>query len=229
MSALAPAHGLADEHAVLQQELERRGQLLLQVLDAGEWPAEEIQRLLDYLRYEVLDQAVHEERLLYPLTEEGLTGPRIHQLVDDHARLRELANRLAAASACDEKDTERLRATVRELCERLDRHVRREQGVLSDTGIESVRQPFHSHEWFVLTEGSTLDMDRLPDDWRQSAVLDRLSRMRSGESLELISGRPLQPVHALLVRRGMSAGYGWVYVEEGPRRWRAEVTRRTIG
>lgn len=231
MSNPAPAHRLADEHAVLQQEVERREQRVLDVLADGRWPAEEVRGLLDYLRYEVLDQAVHEERLLYPLTEEGFADPRIQRLVDDHVQLRDIADRLAglAAGASDERDAQQLAGTVRELRDRLDQHLRNEQEVLqpvADTGVEPIRQPFRSHEWYALTEGSVVDMDRLPRAFGHSAVLDRLSRMRPGERLEISSGARLRTLQELVSRRGMADVYGWAYLEEGPQRWRAEVTRR---
>jgi uncharacterized protein (DUF2249 family) len=232
MSNSASALGLAEEHAALQQELERRVERVLRTLAGGHWPTDETRRLLDYLRYEVLDQAVNEERLLYPLTDEGFAGPRIHELVDDHIQLRDLADRLAAVLDSGAHDAARLAAAVHQLRERLSHHLSNEEEVLgpvSDTGIESVRLPYHSHEWFVLTEGATVDMDRLPPASGHAAVLERLARMRPGERLEITSGRSLQAVHGLLVRRGMSAVYGWVYLEEGPRRWRAQVTRRTSG
>lgn len=232
MSNPAPMHRLADEHTVLQREVERRGQRVLDVLGEGRWPAEEVQGLLGYLRYEVLDQAVNEERLLYPLTEEGFADPRIQQLVDDHVQLRDMADRLAELvdGTDGERDAERLTGTMQELRERLDRHLRNEQQVLqpvADTGVEPIRQPFRSHEWYALTEGSVVDMDRLPRAFGHSAVLDRLARMRPGERLEISSGARLRTLQELLSRRGMADVYGWAYLEEGPQRWRAEVTRRS--
>ena len=232
MSDRAPMHRLADEHALLQQEVERRQQRVLDVLADGRWPAEEVRGLLDYLRYEVLDQAVNEERLLYPLTEEGFADPRIQHLVDDHVQLRDIADRLAGlvAGGSGEQDTGRLTATLHELRERLDRHLRNEQHVLqpvAETGVEPIRQPFRSHEWYALTEGPVVDLDRLPRAFGHSAVLDRLARLRPGERLEISSGARLRTLQELVSRRGMTDVYGWAYLEEGPQRWRAEVTRRS--
>jgi uncharacterized protein (DUF2249 family)/hemerythrin-like domain-containing protein len=232
MSDPAQRHRLADEHRLLQQEVERREQRVRDVLAEGRWPAEEVRGLLDYLRYEVLDQAVNEERLLYPLTEQGFADPRIQQLVDDHVQLRDMADRLTELvdSPADAQDAQQLSATLDELRERLDRHLRNEQEVLrpvAETGVEPIRRPFRSHEWFALTEGSLVDMDRLPRAFGHSAVLDRLARMRPGERVEVSSGGRLQTLQDLLTRRGMTGVYGWAYLEEGPQRWRAEVTRRS--
>ena len=60
-----------------------------------------------------------------------------------------------------------------------------------------------------------------------SSALDRLSRMRPGERLEIGSSEPMQTLQELLTRRGMAGAFGWAYVEEGPQRWRAEMTRRS--
>lgn len=224
-----PLQRLADEHAALQQELDKREHRVLDALDSGRWPTDEIRRLLDYLRYELLDQAVHEERLLYPLTPDGFADPRIQQLVDDHVALLDLADRLATLIEDEAGDPEQLTSTIAELKERLARHLADEQEVLqpvSETGVGAVRQPFRSHEWFPLTEGRVVDMDRLPRAFAHSAVLDRLARMRPGECVEIASGERLQTLQHLLSRRGMSGTYGWAYLEEGPQRWRAEVSRR---
>ena len=236
MSNPAPMHRLTDEHNLLQREVQRRQQRVLDVLAEGRWPAEEVRGLLDYLRYEVLDQAVNEERLLYPLTAAGFADPRIQQLVDDHVGLRDMADRLAGLVAggpggrdTGDLATGDLAALLEELRERLDRHLRNEQQVLqpvAETGVEPIRQPYRSHEWYALTEGPVVDLDRLPRAFGHSAVLDRLARMRPGERLEIGSGAPLRTLQELVSRRGMADVYGWAYLEEGPRHWRAEVTRR---
>src|SRR3954465_14275597 len=71
-------HGLADEHAVLLDEVRYRNHAVLSALGEGRWPDREVEALVDYLRYEVLDQAVTEERLLFPLTGESLADAPLH-------------------------------------------------------------------------------------------------------------------------------------------------------
>src|SRR4051794_10443924 len=72
-------HGLADEHAVLLDEVRYRNHAVLSALGEGRWPDRELEALVDYLRYEVLDQAVTEERLLFPLTAAGLADASVHR------------------------------------------------------------------------------------------------------------------------------------------------------
>lgn len=233
MSDPSPARRLADEHALLLDEVSVRQQRTLDALAAGRWPEGEIEALLAFLRYELLDQAVNEERLLYPLTPEGFTDPRIHQLVEDHVHLRNVADELAGAAtaAAPDRDGDRLVAVLRDLRERLDQHLRAEQEVLSPVtaaGVEALRQPFRSLEWFALTDGPVVDMDRLPPAFAHSATLERLSRLRAGERIELHSSGRLETLHALFTRGGLTGEYGWVYLQEGPDRWAAEITRRAV-
>lgn len=222
---------LAEEHAELLREVGARRDRVLAALGGGQWPQPEIEGLLGYLRYELLDQAVNEERLLYPLTGAGFADERVRQLAVDHAQLRDCADAVARAAAADRalRDREHLTATLDELHERLVGHLNTEEELLGagGAGVEDLRQPFRSHEWFALTEGPRVDMDRLPREYAVAAVMDRLTRLRPGECIELTSGEPVEPLEDLIVRRDMAADYGWVYLDEGPERWRATITRRS--
>jgi uncharacterized protein (DUF2249 family) len=222
-------HGLAEEHAVLRHEVRRRDEAARTTLAAGRWPHEEIAALVAYLRYEVLDQAVTAERLLFPLAAEG-TDSRMHDLVKDHVRLRDLTDQLAEAATVADPcgESTRLLALLESLQGFLDRHMRDEETVLSATttaGIESLRYPFRCHLWFPLTEGPVLDLDALPREFAHRAALERFSRLRVGEHLLVVAGSELDGLWSLLSAR-LPGDYGWVYLEEGPERWRAEVTRR---
>lgn len=224
-------HRLADEHAGLLQEVERRQQRVLDALDAARWPSAEIRALVAYLRYELLDQAANEERLLYPLTGRGFADDRIRELVEEHVRLRDVSDALAGAAAADAagQDSGRLTSMLGDLRRHLEQHRRHEQEVMStstDSGIELLRRPYHSHEWFPMTEGAVLDMDRLPREFELSAVVERLTRMTSEERVQLRSGHSLEELQELFTRRGMATEYGWAYLEEGPKLWRADITRR---
>ena len=223
-------HPLADEHAVLLQEVRHRERAVRTALGAGGWPDREIEALVAYLRYEVLDQAANEERLLFPLTSEGLAGNRMHGLVEEHVQLRDLTDHLLAAGAADEarRDPEALVDLLDDVEELLDRHTRAEQALLAPTttdGVESYRRPFRCHLWFPLTEGSELDLDVLPPEFAHRAALERFSRLRPGERLHVRSGRELESLWNVLAS-GRPGEFGWAYLQEGPDQWRVEVTRR---
>ena len=223
-------HPLADEHAVLLQEVRHRERAVHAALGEGRWPNREIDALVAYLRYEVLDQATHEERLIFPLTSEGLAGKRMRALVDDHVQLRDLTDQLTAAGAADDarRNSGALVDLLDDLEELLDRHMRAEQALLSSTttdGVESLRRPFRCHLWFPLTEGPELDLDALAPEFAHRAALERIARLRPGECLRIRSGRELDNLWNVLAH-GRPGEFRWAYVQEGPVQWRAEVTRR---
>jgi uncharacterized protein (DUF2249 family) len=223
-------HPLADEHAVLLHEVHDRGRMIRAALSERRWPDHEVAGLVDYLRYEVLDQAVTTERLLFPLIGKGLADSGIHQLVNDHVHLRELADQLANVATANgvRSGAGDLVQLLDALDEFLDRHMRTEETLLAATtpaGVESLRQPFRCHLWFPLTEGPEVDLDVLPREFAHRAALERFSRLRPGEKLHLRSNCELDGLWNVL-SGGRPGEYGWAYLEEGPKRWRAEVTRR---
>jgi uncharacterized protein (DUF2249 family) len=223
-------HPLADEHAVLLHEVRTRGRAVRAALSEGRRPDHEVAGLVDYLRYEVLDQAVTTERLLLPLARKSLAGGDVHRLVDDHVHLRDLADQLAnvATANGDDPGPGDLTELLGDLDAFLVRHMRAEEALLSPTttaGVESLRQPFRCHLWFPLTEGPEVDLDDLPQEFARRAALERLSRLRQGERLLVKSSFELDGLWNAL-SSGRPGEYGWAYLEEGPERWRAEVTRR---
>jgi hemerythrin-like domain-containing protein len=225
---------LVDEHRALWHEVEVRRGEVLHALGDGEWPAPQIFRLVDYLRFELLDQAVNEERLLFPLTSEKPTDPRVAQLLEDHVDLRDATNALAglATMPADARDPARVVTLLDNLNEVLDRHLQAEETVLSGTGewgVSVARRPFRSHEWFALTEGAVLDADTLPREVATDLVIERLTRMRSGEQVEIRSSTRLRDLEDAFRRRGMTADYGWAVDEEQPDRSRVHITRRPAG
>lgn len=230
-SSEVPVQMLSEEHALLLQEVDDRVQRILDVLARGGWPDSDVEMLLAYLRYVVLDQAAHEEGLLYPLARKATAESRLQRLSEDHARLRDLtvglSDALAAAPAA--RDSEGLASTLLELISALEDHLREEADVLkpvTPVGVGALRRPLHSSSWFLLTEGHIVEYDRLPPAFAGWAAVERLTRMRPGEGIEVRSAHSLETLHLLLRRRGEAAEFGWTYLEEGPETWRAEITRR---
>ena len=226
-----PVQLLTDEHARLRQEVDARVRRILDVLARGGRPDADVEMLLAYLRYVVLDQAAHEEGLLYPLARNGAADQRLQRLSDDHVHLRDLTADLADALATEAgaRDPEQLAGVVIELATALEDHLRAEEEVLvpaTPLGVDALRRPLHSTGWFLLTEGDVLQFDRLPTAYAGWATVERLMRMRAGDRVEVRSSRSLETLHVLLRRRGEAADFGWSYLEEGPHAWRAQITRR---
>jgi uncharacterized protein (DUF2249 family) len=82
------------------------------------------------------------------------------------------------------------------------------------------------HEWYPLTEGPVIDLDALPPGQAVAAAVDRLLRVRRGEQIELRSGTDISPVWREMDQ--LSPGrYRFAVLQEGPDRWRMQVTRRS--
>jgi uncharacterized protein (DUF2249 family) len=223
-------HPLADEHAVLLHEVRLRERAVRAALGTGRWPGGEIDGLVAYLRYEVLDQAANEERLLFPLIPGGFANSRVHGLAEDHVHLRDVTELLAAAGTANgaDHDPGALVELLDDLEESLDRHMSTERDVLvtaTPDGVESLGRPFRCHLWFPLTEGAELDLDVLPRQFAHRAALERFSRLRPGEHLLVRSRCELESLWNVVASR-WPGEFGWTCLEEGPQTWRVEVTRR---
>jgi uncharacterized protein (DUF2249 family) len=86
----------------------------------------------------------------------------------------------------------------------------------------------HPHEWYPLTEGPVIDLDALPAAQAVDAAVHRLLRLRRGEHVELQAGTDPHLVWEQLDALS-PGGYGFVYLQDGPDRWRMQVTRRLAG
>jgi len=222
-----PPASLSDEHAVLRREVTSRADRVLREADEGRWPAEELAALVDYLHLEVLRQVVDEEWLLFRTARH--TADDMARLRADHLELRLTIEELAQAAAGGRTlRPAQLSATVRDLQTELEAHLAAEEKILAvaETAPPSVTslgaQP---HEWYALTEGPVIDLDRLPGAQGADAALDRLLRLRAGEQVELHATSDPGPLWRR-VRRNDSGGWGITTIEQGPPRWRVGITRR---
>jgi uncharacterized protein (DUF2249 family) len=73
-----------------------------------------------------------------------------------------------------------------------------------------------------------IDLDALPPGQAVDAAVHRLLRLRRGEQVELHAS-----TDPYLVWRQLDvlspSGYGFAYLQDGPDRWRMQVTRRLAG
>jgi uncharacterized protein (DUF2249 family) len=219
---------LTDEHVLLLWQVSARAEELLTAAAEGRWPGAELAALADYAQAEVLRQVSDEEALVFP----SAPAQQATALARDHVRLRSAADMLArAASGEQPMSPGQLAAVVRDFVVQLDRHLRSEEKQLT-AGSAARDMPGtaalggHQHEWYALTEGPVVDLDALLPGETLAAALDRLLRMRRGEQIELQASDELDPVWREVSR--LSPGsYGFVSLEDGPRRWRMQITRRS--
>jgi uncharacterized protein (DUF2249 family) len=152
-------------------------------------------------------------------------------LARDHVRLRANADLLARAAAGEQPmSPAQLATAVRDFAVQLERHLRNEDDLLASGRAPrdvpgTVTLGGHPHEWYLLTEGPVVDLDALPADQAVAAAVDRLLRMRRGEQVELQSGTGLDPVWREISKLS-PGGYQFTVVQDGPARWRMQVTRR---
>jgi len=220
----AQAVGLADEHGQLLRQVAIRADALLAAAASGDWPAGELHALLGYLSTEVLRQAADEEAFLFPYR----AGSGASRLARDHVRLRSGIEALQRAADGGSLDV--LARVTRDLLIQLEHHLAAEEAILAGpdgTGSTPATAALggHLHEWYPLTEGPVIDLDALPRDQAAKATLDRVLRLHHGELVELQSSRDPDPAWRR-IDEFAPGRYGFVYLEDGPNRWRVQVTRR---
>ncbi len=222
-----PALTLDDEHAVLLGQVAARAGELLAVVARGRWPGTELEALLGYTRAEVLRQASEEETLLFPAG----ASAAVARLARDHARLRACTETLARAASGEQPlSLGALATATRDFVCQLERHLRAEEELLpADRAPATVSATTalgsHPHGWYPLTEGPVIDLDALPDSQAIGAAVARLLRLRRDEQVELQCGTDISPVWREIDRLS-PGGYGFVFLQDGPDRWRMQVTRR---
>jgi uncharacterized protein (DUF2249 family) len=218
---------LTEEHVLLLWQVTARAEVLLTAAADGRWPAAELAALAGYARAEVLRQASDEEALLFP----AASAREVARLARDHARLRSAADLLARAAAGEQPmSLAQVATATRDFATQLERHLRAEDSLLasqrSPQGVPGTAAlGGHPHEWYPLTEGPVVDLDALPLGQATAAAVDRLLRMRRGEQVELQSGADLDPVWREISELS-PGGYRFTVLQDGPDRWRMQVTRR---
>jgi hypothetical protein len=180
---------LVGEHALLLQGVHRRMWPVLALIDAGTWPTAELHTLVGFLRASLLRQASDEEALLFP----GGAATPFAELTAQHARLHALTERLAQANLTHCPLPE-LRRVVAELANVLARHLATEQALLA--GLAETSHPVPSaaelasgaQTWLAVNDAPLLIvLDDLPRDLAAQLCIERLLRLRPGQTAEIRS------------------------------------------
>jgi uncharacterized protein (DUF2249 family) len=219
----APPPTLAEEHVLLLRQVTARAEEVLAAAAAGRRPGAELAALAGYAQAEVLRQASDEETLLFSAT----PAKDATRLARDHARLRSAADLLTRAGAGEQPmSPAQVAAAARDFVTQLERHLRTEENLLAPQRAPGTAVlGGHPHEWYPLTEGPVVDLDALPAGQAVAAAVDRLLRMGRGERVELQSGADLDPVWREISELSPN-GYQFTGLQNGPNRWRMQVTRR---
>lgn len=224
-STAAASSTLSDEHAQLVREVTARADALIQETDADRWPEHQLQELVNYLQLEVLRQIVDEEWLLFRAARVAPEG--LARLRSEHLELRMSIDVLTQAAAGQKMSPAQLAATTHHLLGQVAAHVADEEQVLAaaQTDVPATAslgsQP---HEWYELTEGPVIDLDKLPGEQGADAVLARLLRLRPGEQVEMQASVDPGPMWQRVIRTDPGA-YRINPLERGPSRWRVELVR----
>ena len=222
---------LTEEHALLFGQVASRAEDVLAVAAEGRWPGPELDALLGYVVAEVLQQVVDEERLLLPDIPDR---PGLARSSRDHLRMRNCVEALERAAAGGAGwPVTRLAATTRDLLTLVKGHFAAEEALLAAARAPrpvpaTAQLTGRPHEWYPLTEGPVVDLDALPNGQAEEAAVERLLRMRTGDRTELRSATSdLRDVWRRIDRID-PGGYGFAYLQDGPRRWAMRVTRRPV-
>ena len=220
------AASLAEEHAVLRQAVHTRADPVVRAAEAGNWPANELSELVNYLQLEVLRQIADEEWLLFRNARQA--SGELAALRRDHLELRLAVDRMTeAATARSTFTAAQLAAVTRDLLEQLDAHLSAEERQLSIAGnvpASTTSLGSQPHEWYALTEGPVIDLDRLPRPDGADAVFDRLLRLRPDEQVTIASDTDPSPLSRRLSYAD-PGGYGVSLIRNGPR-WEMEIVKR---
>lgn len=223
---------LAGEHLLLLRDVSRRAAPVLALAAARTWPAEELHSLITFLQTVVLRQASDEEVQLFP--NDSSAAP-FAELSAAHVRLYELTAQLgrAAATPCSLPE---LLVLVELLLTVLERHLSQEQAVLASLPDAPADVPSAAglvagtQAWLPPGDDPVLILlDTLPDGHAVQLCIERLLRLRPGETAEIHSS---EDADLRQVARWMhdfdSMRYGLAPVLTGPAQSWLQVTRRHL-
>lgn len=182
---------LAQEHAHILRDVQRRVAPALALLDTRSWPHDELRTLTGFLRTAVLRQASDEEALLYPT---GADAP-FAELTAEHVELYTLTEQLDQAESASCSAAE-LRELLHQVLRVLEHHLIQEQALLA--ALPDVRDSVPAtadlitgaRTWGVPDdEPVVILLDALPEQRAVQICLERLLRLRPGQSAEIHSTR----------------------------------------
>lgn len=223
---------LENEDVELLWQAIARAEALLDEVTASQSPTAEFSALLGYLHDVVLARVSEEERELLPaLRDAGFTARcDADRLEHDHLLLRDDVDALAAAAAPHgSHGGDQLAAIIRRLIVRLDTHLRVEAAALAK--LPGGYQPWtaawtSAAHWYPLTEGPRIDLDQLAPEQADDAVLNRLTQLRPGECVELVS-RSSHPQLLGRLQRRAPRDYNWSESRDDEGGWLVGIRRRT--
>jgi len=230
LSSTSPSQShptLAGEHALLLTAATTLADPVLTEADQGQWPTDGLQQFLDYLHLEVLRQVVDEEWLLFRNSHHA--PQQLSTLRAEHLEIRRLINDLTEASTNDaDRSPQRLAQITRELLATLQAHINFEEQTLAEPTTDPPSMSALGstpHSWYALTAGPVIDLDTIPGPQGIDAALGRMLRLRAGEQLELRASSDPYPIWRRLAAAN-PGGYGFTYLQTGPRQWRVQLDRR---
>lgn len=222
----ATGGGWDDEDARLLWQATARADALMRNLARGQDSQAEVEALLGYLREVLLARIADEDRHVLPVLRQTAGGvPELDELERQHLQLRSDVDDLAAASQ-GHSAREQQAEIIRRLVSHLEDHLAAEAALLhgAQHTVAGDRSWLAASHWYPLVEGPVIEMDLLREDQAEPAVLNRLTRLRAGESVELRSQRDPHLVWVRLQARD-PGGHDWQVTQDG-HSWSVIVRRR---
>lgn len=215
-----------DEDAQILWQATARADALMRDLARGQDSHAEVDALLGYLREVLLARISDEDRHALPVLRQAAGDhPELDELERQHLQLRSDVDDLAGVSQ-GHSAREQQAAIIRRLVSHLEAHLAAEASLLHGTQhtVAGDRPWLAASHWYPLVEGPVIDMDQLREDQAEPAVLNRLTRLRAGEQVELRSQRDPHGVWVRLQSRE-PGGHDWQVTQDGPT-WSVLVRRR---